>query len=223
MEKIKTFVISITRILIAAIMRGTTVSQPRRLDMVGGMVPGTTGRNNTTITRGLGSTDVVSECSDPLVDQPSMDIMWCLKGSEGLNFYWIKWWPYDSLSSLYLKSILLSFHFHRQMIKIWVSSLSFSISLCPSYPGSIKRSKVFTSELLQRHHLQDDQAPVTEPHCNEGKTLCRRRECSFKKIAQLCFKCMHCTVPVLCKPTKRISRSALTQKVHSVILVGVVD
>ena len=174
--------LSITRILIAAIMRGTTVSQPRRLDMVGGMVPGTTGRNNTTITRGLGSTDVVSECSDPLVDQPSMDIMWCLKGSEGLNFYWIKWWPYDSLSSLYLKSILLSFHFHRQMIKIWVSSLSFSISLCPSYPGSIKRSKVFTSELLQRHHLQDDQAPVTEPHCNEGKTLCRRRECSLKKL-----------------------------------------
>ena len=115
------------------------------------------------------------------------------------------------------------FIFHGQMIKIWVSSLSFSISLCPSYPGSIKRSKVFTSELLQRHHLRDDQAPVTEPHCNEGKTLCRRRECSLKKIAQLCFKCTHCTVPVLCKPTKRISRSALTQKIHSVILVGVVD
>ena len=66
--------LSITRILIAAIMKGTTVSQPRRLDMVVGMVPGTTGRNNTTITRGLASTDVVSECSDPLVDQPSCGV-----------------------------------------------------------------------------------------------------------------------------------------------------
>ena len=75
MEKIKTFAISITRILITTIMRGTTVSQRRRLDMVVvGLVPGTTGRNNTTITRGLGSTDVVSECSDPLVNQPSCGV-----------------------------------------------------------------------------------------------------------------------------------------------------
>ena len=74
--------LSISRILIAAIMKGTTVSQPRRLDMVVGMVPATTGRNNTTITRGLASTDVVSECSDVvsegsdplLVDQPSCGV-----------------------------------------------------------------------------------------------------------------------------------------------------
>ena len=43
--------------------------------------------------------------------------------------------------------------------------------MCPSYSPFIKRSKVFTFQLLQRPHLWYDQAAVAVMHCNEADAL----------------------------------------------------
>ena len=47
----------------------------------------------------------------------------------------------------------------------------FQYPVCPSRPPFMKRSEVFTLELLQRPHLRYDQAAVAAMHCDEADAL----------------------------------------------------